>query len=136
VRTKVEPASMANLLRDTVLAIDSDQPIHNIRTMGQLVVNSLAGRRFMTTLLGVFAGVALILCAIGIYGLISYTVAQRTHEFGVRMALGARVFDVLLLVLRQGMILALAGLILGVLARGLALGCWRTNCTGSSLTIP
>jgi putative ABC transport system permease protein len=114
VRTTTEPASMANVLRDTVLAIDSDQPIHNIRTMDQLVVNSMAGRRFMTTLLGIFAGVALILCAIGIYGLISYTVAQRTHEFGIRMALGARVIDVLQLVLRQGVRLALAGLILGV----------------------
>lgn len=113
VRTTAEPIAMANLLRDTVLAIDSDQPTHNIRTMDQLVVNSLAGRRLMTTLLVIFAGVALILCAIGIYGLISYTVAQRTHEFGVRMALGARVVDVLQLVLRQGAALALAGLILG-----------------------
>ncbi len=118
VRAKGDPASMANSLRDAVLAIDRDQPVHNIRTMDQLVVNSLAGRRFMMTLLGIFAGVALILCAIGIYGLISYTVAQRTHEFGIRMALGARASDVLQLVLRQGVRLALAGLILG------AVGAW------------
>ena len=114
VRTRGEPASMASLVRDTVLAIDKDQPVHNIRSMDQLLSNSLAGRRFMMTVLGLFAGVALTLCAIGIYGLISYTVAQRTHEFGIRMALGARVIDLLQLVLGQGVKLALAGLALGV----------------------
>ena len=114
VRTKAEPASMAGLLRDTVLAIDKDQPIHNIRTMDQLLVNSTAGRRFMMIVMGLFAGVALILCATGIYGLTSYAVAQRTHEFGIRMALGAKVSNVLSLVLRQGGGLALAGLALGL----------------------
>jgi putative ABC transport system permease protein len=114
VRTTGEPASTAGLLRDTVLAIDKDQPIHNIRTMDRLLVNSMAGRRFMMILMGVFAGVALILCTIGIYGVISYAVAQRTHEFGIRMALGAKVGDVLYLVMRQGGGLALAGLVLGL----------------------
>jgi len=114
VRTTGEPASMAGLLRDMVLAIDKDQPVHNIRTMDQLLVNSTAGRRFMMILMGLFAGVALILCATGIYGLTSYAVGQRTHEFGIRMALGAKVGDVLCLVLRQGGGLALAGLALGL----------------------
>ena len=114
VRTTAEPASMAGLLRDTVLAIDKDQPIHNIRTMDQLLVNSTAGRRFMMIVMGLFAGVALILCATGIYGLTSYAVAQRTHEFGIRMALGAKVSNVLSLVLRQGGGLAVAGLALGL----------------------
>lgn len=118
VRAKGDPASIANSLRDAVLAIDKDQPIQSIRTMDELVVNSLAGRRFMITLLGVFASLALILCTIGIYGLISYTVAQRTHEFGVRVALGARVGDVLQLVLGQAVGLALTGLVLG------AVGAW------------
>jgi putative ABC transport system permease protein len=119
VRTRTEPASMTASLRAMVLAIDKDQPIHNIQTMDKLVVNSTAGRRFMVILMGVFAGVALIFCGIGIYGLISYGVAQRTHEFGIRMALGAKVQDVLYLVLRQGGALALVGVSLG-LAGGLA----------------
>jgi putative ABC transport system permease protein len=121
VRTTAEPGSMAGLLRDAVLAIDKDQPIHNIRTMDRLLVNSTAGRRFMMILMASFAGVALILCATGIYGLISYAVAQRTHELGIRMALGAQVADVLFLVLRQGGGLALAGLALGLF------GAWATS---------
>ncbi len=121
VRTRAEPGSMAGLLRDAVLAIDKDQPIHNIRTMDRLLVNSTAGRRFMMILMGLFAGVALILCATGIYGLISYAVAQRTHELGIRMALGAKVGDVLYLVLRQAGGLALAGLALGLA------GSWATS---------
>ena len=82
--------------------------------MDQLLVNSTAGRRFMVIMMGLFAGVALILCATGIYGLTSYSVAQRTHEFGIRMALGAKVSNVLSLVLRQGGGLAVAGLALGL----------------------
>jgi putative ABC transport system permease protein len=113
-RTTAEPASMAGLVRDLVLAIDKDQPVHNLRTMDQLLVNSTAGRRGMMILMGLFAGVAILLCATGIYGLISYVVAQRTHEFGIRMALGAGAGDILYLVLRQGGWLALAGLALGL----------------------
>jgi putative ABC transport system permease protein len=105
---------MTASLRAMVLAIDKDQPIHNIQTMDQLVINSTAGRRFMVILMTVFAGVALIFCGIGIYGLISYGVAQRTHEFGIRMALGATVKDILYLVLRQGGGLALVGLLFGL----------------------
>jgi putative ABC transport system permease protein len=120
-RTTAESPSMAGSLRDAVLAIDKDQPIHNIRTMDRLLVNSTTGRRFMMILMGLFAGVALILCATGIYGLISYGVAQRTHELGIRMALGAKVGDVLCLVLRQGGELALAGLVLGLA------GAWATS---------
>ena len=114
VRTTAEPASMGPLIRDLVVAIDKDQPIHNLRTMDQLLLNSTAGRRFMMVLMGLFAGIAVILCATGIYGLISYVVAQRTHEFGIRMALGAKIADIIYLVVRQGGGLALAGLVLGL----------------------
>src|SRR6185436_10803893 len=106
-RTTAEPGAMAGLVRDLVLAIDKDQPVHNLRTMDQLLVNSTAGRRSMVTLMGLFAGVAMLLCATGIYGLISYVVAQRTHEFGIRMALGARGGDIVRLVLRHAGWLAL-----------------------------
>jgi len=114
VRTTAEPASMGPMIRDLVVAIDKDQPIHNLRTMDQLLLNSTAGRRFMMVLMGLFAGIAVILCATGIYGLISYVVAQRTHEFGIRMALGAKIADIIYLVVRQGGGLALAGLVLGL----------------------
>jgi len=114
VRTTAEPASMGPMIRDLVVAIDKDQPIHNLRTMDQLLLNSTAGRRFMMVLMGLFAGIAVVLCATGIYGLISYVVSQRTHEFGIRMALGAKIADIIYLVVRQGGGLALAGLVLGL----------------------
>jgi putative ABC transport system permease protein len=113
-RTTAEPTSMAGVLRGLVLNLDKDQPVHNIRTMDQLLVNSTAGRRFMMILMGLFAGVAMLLCATGIYGLISYVVGQRTHEFGIRMALGARAADLISLVLCQGGWLALGGVALGL----------------------
>jgi putative ABC transport system permease protein len=120
-RTVSNPEAVTAALRKTVLDIDKDQPIHNVRTFEELVAGSTAGRRFMMILMGTFATVALLLCAIGIYGLISYIVAQRTHEFGIRMALGAGVNDVLCLVLRQGLRPALAGMVLG------SVGAWITT---------
>jgi putative ABC transport system permease protein len=97
-----------------VSAVDREQPVSNIRTMRQVVAASVAERKFTTALLGAFAALALLLALIGIYGVMSYVVTQRTHEIGIRVALGARASDVMRLVIRQGMTLAFAGLIIGL----------------------
>jgi putative ABC transport system permease protein len=120
IRTQGDPLSLVGGVRKEVNALDPDQPIAAIRPMTERVAMSVAGERYRTTLLGLFALLAMILAATGIYGVMSYSVAERTHEIGVRMALGARPFDVLKLVVRQGMILALIGIIVG-LAGALAL---------------
>jgi predicted permease len=97
-----------------VSAVDREQPVSNIRTMRQVVAASIAERAFIMTLLGAFAALALLLALIGIYGVMSYVITQRTHEIGVRVALGARPGDILRLVIRQGMTLAFAGLSVGL----------------------
>ena len=114
VRTAGDPSSVANSIAAIVQSMDSDLPLDRVRTMDQLVDESLAGDRFATALLASFAVIALILAAIGIYGVMSFSVAQQTHEIGLRMALGAGPGQVLFLVLREGMLLALTGLALGL----------------------
>jgi putative ABC transport system permease protein len=116
VRTTLEPLSLVAAVRNEVMAIDKDQPIADIQTMEQRLAASLAGPRFNMLLLGIFAAVALALAAVGLYGVMAYGVTQRTHEFGIRMALGARRADVLKLVVRQGMGMALIGVVLGLAA--------------------
>jgi predicted permease len=115
VRTDVPPLSLTPAIRQAVLSVDKDQPISQVKTMEQLLSESVGQRRLSMLLLGLFAGIALLLASIGIYGVMSYSVAQRSHELGIRMALGAARGNVLQLVMRQGMSLVVIGLVLGIL---------------------
>jgi predicted permease len=121
-RSKGDPSTLMEPIRKAVQEIDLREVIYNVATMDQVVANSLAARRFSMILLGVFATLALALACVGIYGVISYLVGQRTSEIGVRMALGAQRADVLRLILREGTRMALIGVVIGIVA---ALGLTR-----------
>jgi putative ABC transport system permease protein len=137
VRTVNEPTSLVPALRQTVLSIDPNQPIAEINTMEKIVSDSIAQPRLNVMLMSLFGGLALLLAMVGIYGLLSYAVTQRTQELGIRIALGAQVVDVLQLVLRQGMLLALIGEAIGLLGafaltrliRGLLFGVTPTDAS-------
>ncbi len=120
IHTASDPRSLAGVVQRQVLAIDPDQPVYRIRTMAELASESMARRRLSMFLLAIFAGIALALAAVGIYGIMSYSVAQRAHEVGIRMALGARSADVVRMVLGQSLWLTVAGILAG-LAGSLAL---------------
>lgn len=137
VRTAGDPEAVVPALRQTVWSIDPNQPIATVRTMQQIVADSIAQPRLNMALMGLFGGLALVLAAVGIYGLLSFAVTQRTQEMGIRLALGAQVSDVLGLVLKQGMALALLGEAIGLagafaltrLMRGLLFGVTPTDAT-------
>ncbi|MEP6706890.1 MAG: ABC transporter permease [Pyrinomonadaceae bacterium] len=114
VRTASNPLSLAAPVKSQIQAIDKDLPIDDAKTMQQLLAESISGRRFNMMLLTVFAVVALVLAIVGIYGVMSYTVTQRTHEIGIRVAVGAQPRDVFRMVIGQGMMLAMIGVALGL----------------------
>jgi putative ABC transport system permease protein len=118
VRTASDPAVLASAIRNEIRTLEPDVAIFNVRAMEELISTSPAAfmRRFPALLISIFAGVALLLAAIGIYGVVSYSVNQQTHHIGVRMALGAQASDILKMVLKQGLALALVGLAIGVVA--------------------
>ena len=116
VKTDVDPSSLAATVRKAVWEIDKDQPVSNIQTMEEILADSIARQRFSMLLLAIFAGVALVLAGVGIYGVMSYSVAQRTHEIGIRMALGAQTGAVLKLAVGYGMKLVIAGIVIGLIA--------------------
>jgi putative ABC transport system permease protein len=113
-RTSVEPLSLAEQVRQAVWKVDPDQPMWKIRTVESLVDRSVADRKFLMALMGIFAGLALVLTIVGLYGVITYLVNQRTQEIGIRMALGAQARQILTMVLKQGMLLVLSGVALGL----------------------
>jgi putative ABC transport system permease protein len=113
-RTDREPLTLAATVRDQVRELDKDQSVADIRTLEQVVNESLAQPRLNTLLLAAFAAIALLLASIGIYGVLSYSVTQRTHEIGIRLALGAERAEVLKLVIKQGMTLTLTGGAIGL----------------------
>jgi putative ABC transport system permease protein len=137
VRTKTDPLSLVGAVRGAVLSIDPNQPIANISTLEKVVDDSIAPRRLNMLLMGLFGACAMLLSAVGIYGLLSHAVTQRTQEMGIRMALGAQVNDVLKLVLKQGMMLVVIGEIIGLLGalmltrliRGLLFGVTPNDAT-------
>jgi putative ABC transport system permease protein len=116
IRTQGDPTSVATAARNVIRNIDPEQPIGDVSTMKGLLAKSTAGSRFNAVLLSVFAVVALVMAAVGIYGVMSYSVQQRTHEIGLRMALGAQQSDVLRLVVKQGIMLGLIGVAAGLIA--------------------
>jgi putative ABC transport system permease protein len=136
IRTSVDPLSVIAAARNVIHQVDPAQPVSNVRTMDEVLGEETAPRRLGMTLLTIFAGLALMLATLGIYGVLAYFVAQHTQEIGVRMALGAQRRNILALVLKKGMLLALIGVAIGL---GIALALTRLMASlmfGVSTTDP
>jgi putative ABC transport system permease protein len=116
IRTDSDPMSVVTAVRSRMLGLDKDVPVLNVSTIDQLVTAALRGPRFNGALIGAFAGIALLLASFGLYALISYSVTQRTHEIGVRIAIGADQRDIFKLIVGQGMLLTLIGVAIGLAA--------------------
>ena len=129
IRTSGDPLSLGAAVREEMARVDPSLPLARMRSLEQIVARSLAADRFNTTLLGLFALIGLALATVGIYGVISYTAEQRTHEIGLRLALGAQTRDVVWLVVRQGLRLAGIGVVVGI-AAAFALGKLLTSFSG------
>ena len=136
VRTGIEPMSLAASVRNAIWSIDKDQTVADIDTMDHIVSDAVARQRFSMLLLGLFAGLALLLASVGIYGVMSYSVAQRTREIGIRIALGARRADVLQMTVKQGLKLVAVGMILGLAAAFLLTRALASLLYGISPTDP
>jgi putative ABC transport system permease protein len=136
VRTAADPTPLLAVARNEVLALDKDQPIANASTMSEWMAASVAQPRFNFLLMTTFASIALLLAALGIYGVMAWTVTQRTQEIGIRMALGAQTSDVLKMVIKRGMTLTLAGVTLGLTASLALTRLMETLLFGVSATDP
>jgi predicted permease len=135
-RSRTNSAAMLSATKSELRNLDPDLPMYHVRTMEQQVNESLAQRRFSMTLLGVFAGVALALATIGIYGVMAYLVNQGTRELGIRIALGASQRNILTLVVRQGMVLAVSGVTIGLVAAFVLTRLMRSLLFGVEATDP
>jgi putative ABC transport system permease protein len=114
IKTAGDPSALISAVRAEIRAVDADIPLTRVTTMTERLSQAVGGQRFQTLLLGIFAGIALLLAAVGIYGVLSYSISLRTHEIGVRMSLGASRPDVLKMVIREGMVLAIVGAAIGL----------------------
>jgi putative ABC transport system permease protein len=135
-RTHGDPLSLTTAVHHAVLRVDQDQPMTSPRTMEMAISDSVAQQRLNMILLGIFGVLALVLAGVGIYGVMAYTVTQRTHEIGIRMALGARRRDVLKMVVGQGMLLAVGGIGIGLVGAFLVTRLMETLLFGVTPTDP
>jgi putative ABC transport system permease protein len=136
VKTTVPPASLADAARKAMLEVDRDQPLYRVKTMEEVLADSVADRRFSMLILTSFAATALLLSTLGVYGVVSYTVAQRTQEIGIRVALGAQSHHVLRMVIGQGMKLVMFGIAIGLVAAFALTRLMRALLFGVSATDP